>query len=508
MSVRSRQRIAMRHSGLRASCAALSGICIIVLVCGCAVGPNFHRPQTPPVTRYVNGKQPIETIAVNGSAQRFDIGKTVAADWWRLFQSSALDEVIVEAIANNPGLEAAEASLRSSENNLRSGYGIFYPSVDAEAGVTRERYTPAGIGPKLPGSLFNLFTLSTSVSYALDIFGGQRRLIEGLHAQVDIARANEQAAYLALTSNIVNTVIARAAYRAEVRATQQLIALQKEQVRLAEVQSRAGTVPYSTVLSLRSQLAAYEATIPQLEQKSTQSAHLLVALTGHVPVDWKAPDVALTDLTLPADLPVSLPSTLVRQRPDILAAEATAHAASANIGMATAALLPNLTLNGGLEAASNSASLLFPANGKSWSIGADLTAPLFEGGTLWFKRKAALDNYREAMALYRQTVLGAFEQVADALRALDHDAQTLLAENESLATAEQALRLIQANYQAGLATYLEVLNADAQYHQATIADIQANAVRYQDTVALFAALGGGWWNLEREHLAATDPTGR
>ncbi len=348
----------------------------------------------------------------------------------------------------------------------------------------------------MTGTVFNLFTLSTSVSYALDIFGGQRRLVEGLHAEVDVAHANEQAAYLARTSNVVNTVIARAAYRAEVDATQQLIELQKEQVQLAEAQAQAGTVPYSTVLSLRSQLASYKATIPQLEQKSAQSAHLLAALTGHVPAEWRAPDVTLKDLTLPSDVPVSLPSALVHQRPDILAAEATAHAASANIGVTTAALLPNVTLNGGLEAATNTGASLFPASGKTWSIGAAATAPLFEGGTLWFKRNAAIDNYRQAMALYRQTVLGAFEQVADSLRALDHDAETLLAENDALTAAEQGLRLVQANYQAGLATYLEVLNADAQFHQAAIADIQANAVRYQDTVALFAALGGGWWNGE------------
>lgn len=506
MSARSRRGHPTRQSGLRGSRPAFGGICMMLAVVGgCSVGPNFHRPQAPPVTQYSNGQPATETVSVNGSAQRFDRGKTPAADWWRLLRSSKLDAVIAEAIANNPGLDAAEASLRSSQDNLRSGYGIFYPSIDADAGALRERYTSANIGQRLPATVFNLFTLSTSVSYALDIFGGQRRLVEGLHAQVDVAHANEQAAYLALTSNIVNTVIARAAYRAEVHATLQLIDLQKEQVRLAEVQSRAGTVPYSTVLSLRSQLASFQATIPQLEQKATQSAHLLAALTGHVPAEWTAPDVSLTDLTLPSDLPVSLPSALVRQRPDILAAEANAHAASANIGVATAALLPKVTLNAGLEAASNSTTMLFPANGKAWSIGANATAPLFEGGTLWFKRKAALDDYRQAMALYRQTVLGAFEQVADSLRALDHDAQTLLAEDQSLAAAEQALRLIQANYQAGLATYLDVLNVDTQFQQATIADIQANAVRYQDTVALFAALGGGWWNRERADIAAEAP---
>ena len=268
------------------------------------------------------------------------------------------------------------------------------------------------------------------------------------------------------------------------------------------MQAQAGTVPYSNVLSLRSQLASYEATISQLEQKFTQSAHLLTALTGHVPAEWRAPDVGLGELKLPSELPVSLPSELVRQRPDILAAEATAHAASANIGVATAALLPNITLNGSLATTSNSTGNLFSANSRAWSVGADASMPLFEGGTLWFRRKAALESYRQAMAAYRESVIGAFEQVADSLRALDHDAEAPQAENEALSTADQALRLIQANYQAGLANYLDVLNADAQYHQAKIADIQAIGVRYQDTVALFAALGGGWWNADRSDAGA------
>lgn len=454
------------------------------------------------MSQYTHGTQPTETASVDGTAQRFELGKVVTADWWRLFQSANLDSVITEAIANNPGLDAAQASLKASQNNLRSGYGIFFPSVDANVGATRERYSGANIGQQAPGAIFNIFTLSTSVSYALDLFGGQRRLVEELHAQVDLAHANDQATFLALTGNLVNSVIARAAYHAEIEATKQLIDLQKEQVRLAEIQTTAGTVPYSTVLTLRSQLASNEATIPQLQQKSAQSAHLLAALAGHVPAQWKAPNVSLSDLTLPSDLPLSLPSELVRQRPDILAAEATAHAASANIGVATAAMLPSVTLSGGAGAASNSSSMLFPGNGKSWNVGADVTAPLFEGATLWFKRKAAINDYQQAMALYRQTVLAAFEQVADALRALDHDARTLLAQHEALADAEQALRLIQANYESGLATYLDVLVADAQFHQATIADIQAIAVRYQDTVALYAALGGGWWNAAGGKISA------
>jgi NodT family efflux transporter outer membrane factor (OMF) lipoprotein len=493
MSAQNRQHRAAARQTVRVA---------LLLLAGCAVGPNFHHPEAPPVTQYTHNAQPTETVPVDGTAQRFELGKVVTADWWRLFQSASLDTVVTEATANNPGLDAAAANLKASQDNLRSGYGIFFPSVDANVGAARERYSTANIGQRTPGSIFTIFTLSTSVSYALDVFGGQRRLVEELHAQVDLAHANDQAAFLALTGNIVNTIIARAAYHAEIEATRQLLDLEKEQVRLAEIQSQAGTVPYSNVLTLRSQLASNEATIPQLQQKSTQSSHLLAALTGHVPAQWKAPDLKLTDLTLPKELPVSLPSDLVRQRPDILAAEATAHAASANIGVATAAMLPSVTLSGGAGAASNSASALFPANGKAWNVAADITAPLFQGGSLSYRRKAAIDDYQQAMALYRQTVLTAFEQVADSLRALDHDAQVLLAEDAALADADEALHLIQANYQAGLANYIDVLIADAQFHQAKIADIQAIAVRYQDTVALFAALGGGWWNAAGGDISA------
>jgi len=321
-------------------------------------------------------------------------------------------------------------------------------------------------------------------------------MLEGMRAEVDLQRATEQATYVALISNIVNTIVAAAAYRAEIDATQDLIELQRQQVGLAEVQSRSGVAPYSTVLSLRSQLASYEATIPQLQQKLAQSSDLLATLVGQVPANWSPPDVRLGDLHLPADLPISLPSDLVRQRPDIRVTEAAAHAASANVGVATAAMLPGITLNGTYSVNGPRANNLLSADGRAWSLGGDLTAPLFEGGTLWYRRKAAIDAYRMSMALYRQTVLTAFAQVADTLLALEHDASTVAAQDQALEAAKDALHLIQTNYEAGLDTYLEVLSADAQYHQAVLNDVQAIAVRYQDTVALYVALGGGWWNID------------
>ncbi|HXW75494.1 MAG TPA: efflux transporter outer membrane subunit [Steroidobacteraceae bacterium] len=478
------------------TCAATRAA-VLALACllgGCAVGPNFKQPQAPAVTHYAPGGDPGQTATAQGAAQRFTPGAKVTADWWRLFNSAPLDAVISEALTANPGLQAAQANLSQSENTLRSGYGIFYPEVDAHAAATRQRFSPLTFGQGTPSSIFNLFTLSASVSYALDVFGGERRMVEGLHAQVDLQRATEQATYLTLIANIVNTVIARAAYRAEIDATNELIGLQREQVGLGEVQYRAGTVPYSSVLSLQSQLSANEATVPQLEQKLAQSDDLLATLAGKVPADWSAPAVSLTDLTLPADLPVSLPSDLVRQRPDILAAEATAHAASANIGVATAALLPAITLSGSYSANGKTIDTLTSPAGRAWEFGGTLTQPLFEGGTLWYRRKAAIDSYAQAMALYRQVVLGAFAQVADTLRALEHDAAALKAQDEALRTAREALHLVQINYQAGLSGYLDVLAADSLYHQAFINDLQAVAVRYQDTVALYVALGGGWWS--------------
>ncbi|MFZ0694993.1 MAG: efflux transporter outer membrane subunit, partial [Alphaproteobacteria bacterium] len=432
---------------------------------------------------------------------QFQQGAKVAAEWWRLFNSRELEAIIKEAIANNPTLQAAQASLRQSQYNLRAGYGVFYPAVGGGFGASRQRYSPLKIGQSAPPSIFSLFTLSATISYALDVFGGERRAVEALGAEVDLQRASERATYLTLTSNIVNTVIAKAAYRAEIEATRKLIELQKEQVKLAEAQAQAGTAPYSSVLSFQSLLASNEAEIPQLQQKLSQTEHLLATLVGHMPAEWKPPELVFADLTLPGELPVSLPSDLVRQRPDILAAEAVLHNANANVGVATAALFPSFSLNAGYGTNNTALDSLFAASGNFWTLGANVTTPIFQGGTLWYERKAAMENLQQSLASYRGTALGAFAQVADTLRALEHDATTLEAQGRARETADQALRLITANYEAGLATYTDVLVANVQYYQTTIAELESLAVRYQDTVALFVALGGGWWNAEANSSA-------
>lgn len=301
------------------------------------------------------------------------------------------------------------------------------------------------------------------------MFGGQRRLIEGLHAQVDVQQATARATYLTLQANIVNAVIARAGYRAQIDATRQQIELAAEEVRLTQVRVDAATAP--------------------LEQKVTQSNDLLAMLGGVTPGE-----LSLAQLSLPSQLPVSLPATLIEQRPDIGAAEALLHLASVNIGVATASMLPSITLCGGYSANANAntTTSLLAAAGREWSAGADMAVPLFQGGTLWYRRRAAIDTYAQARAQYRQTLLSALAQVADALGALGHDAAALRAQGVSREAAQDALHLVQINYEAGRNTYQDVLSANAQYQQALINELQVLTLRYQDTVALYVALGGGW----------------
>ncbi|MGE0826192.1 MAG: efflux transporter outer membrane subunit [Candidatus Binatia bacterium] len=473
---------------------AFSIFCVTALVTvltGCAVGPDFIRPQPPTVARYTSEAGPSTTVSGDGQTQRFEPGAAVVAEWWRLFRSPMLDAVMTEAFANNPTLQAAQASLRQSQETLQTGYGVFFPQADGSFAATRQKFSSARFGQSV-SSIFNLFTLSTTVSYTLDVFGGERRAVESLQAQVDGQRATMLATYLTLSGNIANTVIAQAAYGAQIQATEELIALEREQLKITEVQAQTGTAPYANVLSIQSQLAAVEATLPPLRQKVSQAEHLLATLAGRAPAERPPSPVTLADLVLPSDVPVTLPSELVRQRPDILAAEAQLHSRSAEIGVATAALFPSVLLSGAYGVNNTVLSALFAGTSGFWSVGSNLAAPLFRGGTLWFQRKAAIAGYQQAEATYRETVLSAFAQVADTLRALEHDAETLQAQSQALAAAAGALRLIQANYQAGLANYLQVLAANSQYHQAKLGYVQAVAQRLQDTVALFVAAGGGW----------------
>ncbi len=462
-----------------------------MMLTSCMVGPDFIKPKAPAVERYTQDVLPNETMIADGLMQHFELGAKVNADWWRLFKSTQLNIFVSKALANNLTLQSAQANLRQSQANLQAGYGVFFPQIDAGFTPVRQQFSPARFGNNSASSIFNLYTFSTTVSYTLDVFGGERRNVESLEAQKDLQRYTEQGTYLTLTGNIINAVIAKAAYQAEVETTEQWLALMQKQIKLTETQVSAGTVSYQAVVSLRSQLALVAATLPALKQKLNQTEHLQANLVGLTPADWQSPTIKLADLTLPLNIPVSLPSELVHQRPDILAAEAQLHSDSAKIGVATAGLFPNISLSGSFGYNNQSLLDLFMSKGNIWSMAANFAQPLFHGGTLWFGRKAAIATHEKSLAIYQQTVVSAFTQVADALSALQHDAEMVAAQQQSLEAADDALRLVTANYQAGLVNTQQVLIIESQRLQAKLAYLSALAQRYQDTVAFFVALGGG-----------------
>lgn len=477
--------------------ALLLGLCSALA--SCALGPDFHRPE-PPAGESVLRKDrpPAASLEADGHTQHFDKQAELPAKWWELFASKDLDTLVGQALERSPTLKAAQASLRQSQDSLRAGYGVFYPQIGASAQANRELSylnLPAPLGQGLTAvGPYNLATLGVNVSYVPDLFGVQRRTVEALGAVVDMQRYAMLAAYLSLTSNVVNTGIARAGYQAQRDATLALIHMQDEQIRIAQEQYDSGTATYSAVLTLKSQQASNAAAVAALEQHVDQSEHLLAQLCGRSPADFVAPDVALEAIALPAQLPDSLPSTLARHRPDILAAEASLHQASAQIGVATADLFPSLTLSGNGGYAHSAVEQILRTGTKFWTLQADLAGSIFSGGSQWYTRKAAIDAYNASLAQYEQTVLTGLEQVADAMRALEHDAQALRAQVDALHAASENVKLTQANYEAGTAGYLDMLTADTQYQQARLGYLGAVAQRLQDTVALYAALGGGWWS--------------
>ena len=480
--------------------AAVVAAAAVIIVMGCAVGPDFHAPNAPDTKEYTVSPLPPETAAtpgVGGAAQRWMPEQDIPSQWWLLFQSTALDQLIRQALAESPTLASAEATLRQAQETLRATIGsALFPRVDLGASVDREKISGAAVGqPNVRFAPFTLYNASVTVSYALDIFGGARRELESLRSQVDFQRFQLEGAYIALTANIVTTAVTEASVRAQIRDTQNIITAQQKQYEMVELQYKLGGVAYADVLAQRAQLAQTKATLPPLEKALTQTRHLLAVLVGKLPNEaGTLPEFNIEDLTLPQELPVSLPSSLVRQRPDIQASEALLHAASAQIGVATAALYPQITLSGSAGYTSTELINLFTPGTAIWSIGAGLLQPIFHGGELTAKRRAAIAAYDQAAAQYRSTVLLSFQNVADVLRALDLDANALKAQAEAESAAKDTLDLTHKQFKLGAISYLSLLNAERQYQQARISLVQAQAARFADTAALFLAMGGGWWN--------------
>jgi NodT family efflux transporter outer membrane factor (OMF) lipoprotein len=469
-----------------------------LLIAGCAVGPNFKKPAPPRVNDYTD--HPLSTTVsspavAGGEAQRFAAGSDIAGDWWTLFHSSPLNELIEHSLGSNPDLKAAQAALSVARENVLAQRGAYFPSVTGNFSASRQRQSgQIAPTPNSNAFLYNLFTPEVSVAYVPDVFGLNRRNMESLEAQEQGVRFQMIATYTTLTSNVVVAAIQEGSLRMQIEATRQLIDINSHMLEILRYQFSKGYASGLDVAAQESQVAQIDATLPPLLKQLAQQRDLLAVLTGRFPSEAGAEGFELASLKLPEELPVSVPSELVAQRPDVLQAEENLHSASAKIGVAIANRLPNFTLTANAGSTALAMNQLFTTGTGFWGIGAAATAPLFQGGTLLHEERAAKAAYVQAAEQYRSTVLTAFQNVADTLTALEQDAQALKAAAAAAAAAKVTLDLAQRQMQDGYAGYLSLLSAEQAYQQAVINLVQAQANRYADTAALFQALGGGWWH--------------
>ena len=419
--------------------------------------------------------------------------RAIAGDWWTLFHSPQLDRLIARALAANPDLQAAQYALREARENVRAEQGSFFPTVSGSTEATRARQSGAGFGAPGTSTLYTLYSATVSVSYTLDLFGGIRRQVEQLQAQAEYEGFLLEASYLTLTANVVTAAVAEASLRGQIAATEDIVAAERHELDLVRRQLDLGGISRADVLQQQATLAATEATLPGLRGQLAQERNQLAVYLGITPNQYSEASFDLAGLTLPDQLPLSLPSALVEQRPDIREYEALLHAASANVGVATANMLPQITLSADLGTdAGKIAKLLSPGTGV-WSLAAELTQPIFEGGTLLARRRSAVAAFEQAGAQYRSTVISAFHDVANSLVALQADADTLRADLFAEQTAGASLELAKVQQRGGTGTYLSVLTAEQTFQTQRLNRVRAQAARYSDTAALFQALGGGWW---------------
>jgi NodT family efflux transporter outer membrane factor (OMF) lipoprotein len=484
-----------RTAGARG--VSLAAIAALALAGGCAVGPDFVSPAAPKTDGYTAEPLSPHTSAApvtGGEAQNFAMDQDIQGQWWSLFRSEPLNALIGRALAASPTFDAAKAALRQAQENALAERGDFFPSITGNVSAARQKISTASFGGKNSAALFSISTASLNVSYGLDVFGETRRLVEAADAAEDYQRFQLVAAYLTLTSNIVSTAVQEASLRAQLAATQQIIDIEADQLKVLRQQLSLGGVAGGAVLAQEATLAQARTSLPPLQKQLAQTRNRLATLAGNLPSEDIGATFDLAQLNLPRDLPVSLPSKLVAQRPDIRAAEAQLHQASAEIGVATAEELPQITLTGSIGNTGSPAGMLLNPGVGIWSVGGALAQKIFDGGTLLHKRRAAVAAYDQAASQYRATVLSAFEDVANALRALQADADGLAAAVAAEQAADNSLALSREQFQLGAISYTTLLNAQQLAQQARITLVQAQAARFSDTAALFQALGGGWWD--------------
>jgi NodT family efflux transporter outer membrane factor (OMF) lipoprotein len=470
----------------------------LALLSGCAVGPDFHRPAAPAVSGYTRQPLVANTASAGvagGEAQSFVPNRDIPQQWWTLFQSPALNAVIEKALQANPTIVSAQAALRQARELVYAQRGFFYPTVQGSFTGSRQR-TSGTISPVLNSTTteFNLYTAQVTVGYAFDVWGGNRRQVESLQAQADAQRFLLQATYVTLTANVVAAAVQEASLRAQIAATQDIIGISSKALGLLRRQFELGYVAGLDVAAQEAALAQVQQQLPPLQKQLEQNRDLLAALAGRFPRDDLDERFELAALHLPQELPVSLPAWLVEQRPDVRVAEATLHAAGAQVGVAIANRLPQFTISATYGGTATDFAQMFAHQNPFWMAGGTVLQTLSDGNTLLHRQRAAAAAFEQAAAQYRSTVLTAVQNVADTLYALQADAESLTAAVAAERAAKRTLDITLKQQQLGSANYLALLSAQQAYQQTVITRVQAQANRFADTGALFLALGGGWWN--------------
>lgn len=451
-----------------------------------------------------------------GVAQHLNVNRDIPADWWALFQSPQLNSLIVRAFKANPNIAAAEASLRQAEEYANAQRGYFYPTVVASYSPSRNKVAgnAAGasslgiqnngqvISPPYPNApvYYNFHTAQLNVGYVLDAFGANRRQAESLQAQAESQHYQLEAAYITLASNVVAAALQEASLRAQIAAQEKIVAAGNENLSIMQKQLQLGDVSGLDVAGQEAALAQLEQLLIPLRKQLEQTRDLIRALAGNTP-DADVPETfELDSLHLPEELPLSLPSKLVEQRPDVRIAEAQLHVASAQYGVAIANRLPQFSVTAAVGGMAVAPNWMFKAGGDFFNLAANISETLFDGGTLHARSRAAQQAMVQAGAQYRSVVITALQNVADTLYAIQSDAEAL----QAAARTEQAMLkvrdLTRKQYETGYVGYQQLLLAEQNYQQAIITQIQAQTNRLGDTAALYQALGGGWWNRDKVAL--------
>ena len=480
---------------------------------GCAVGPNYHRPADTPVAKDfapapLTGTTTGVAGLTGGDPEHFVLGRDIAFAWWKEFGSAKLDALVDKALANNPNLTAANAALKAAHEQTAAQRGFFYPTVGAEFTPSRQQVA-GNLGSNDPGlqgngnvltatppqSLtYTFYTAQLGLSYTPDVFGANRRSVESLKAQEQATRYQMEAAYIALTTNVVAAALQEASLGAQIKASEAYVAANRHALDILQEQQRQGLVMALDVAQQESALAAAQATLPPLRKQLEQTHDLIRALAGTLPDDPIDVHFDLDSFRLPHDLPLSLPAKLLDQRPDVRAAEEQLHSASAQVGVATAARLPQFTITAAYGGAASEVGQLFSTGGPFWNIIGDVTQTIFDGGTLLHRKHAADQLLIQARAQYKATVINAFQNVADTLQAIHADSDGLVAADYAERAARKARDVTSDQYKAGYVNYQTLLAAEATWQQSVANLVQARTNRFGDAAALYLALGGGWWN--------------